>query len=183
LNSGKIAGQARNDEMVFRGVHQTNKPVNRHIGEITIIMGGTDAKNLTPEIADRLSALSYEKNIVSASSIHYPGYKTLSKLSAEQIAELFLRSDLVISAGGQTVNELIQMNTPAILIEAAQNQCYNINAAVKRGLVLTCKPNDIADTVAKMDYDTRRRLSENMKEYDFSYGTSNIIGQWLVVSG
>ena len=154
------------------------KVVNEKIKELTIIMGGTDAKNLLPEIAKRLSRIACNKNIISASQADFPGYNMLSRLSAEQMADIFLQSDLVISAGGQTVNELIQMNTPAILIEAAENQRNNINAAVNRGLAVTCKPGDIADAVAEMAHGTRKKLSEAMQKCDFSNGTANIVSQW-----
>ena len=154
---------------------QPGKAVNEKVNELTIIMGGTDTKNLLPEIADRLSVLVCKKNIISASSVSFQGYNMYSNLSAEEIAELFLQSDLVISAGGQTVNELIQMDTPAILIEAAKNQRININSAVKRGLAVTCMTDDIAGIVAEMDYGTREKLHTALRKYDFSNGVNNII--------
>ena len=154
---------------------QVQKTVNRNINELTITLGGTDANSLLLEISGNLSTLGCNKNIITGSQINLPGYNMLSRLQAEQMSEVFLRSDLVISAGGQTANELIQMNTPAILIEAADNQRNNIRAAVKKGLALTCKPEKILDTAAKMDYNTRAKLIAAMEKYDFSNGTKNIV--------
>lgn len=154
------------------------KVINETINELTVIMGGTDARNLLPEIVENISILSCKKNIIGASQVTFPGYNVLPRLSAGQLTEVFLRSDIVISAGGQTVNELIQMNTPAILIEAADNQRNNIRAAVKRGLAVTCMPGDILHAADKMDYDTRLRLKIAMKKYDFSNGVFNIIREF-----
>jgi len=144
---------------------QVVKTVNKEINELTVIMGGTDAKNMLPVITEKLSGFDCKKNIIGVST---------PRLSAEQMADLFLQSDLVISAGGQTVNELIQLNTPAILIEAARNQRNNIKAAVEKGLAVTCDIQSIADEVIKMDHDTRRQLVDNMGKYDFSNGVKNI---------
>jgi spore coat polysaccharide biosynthesis predicted glycosyltransferase SpsG len=161
----------------FRQSFSEPRAVNEKLSELTIIMGGTDAKSLVPIIAQKLSGINCKKNIVSATQTEYPGYNVRSGLSAQQMADIFMQSDLVVSAGGQTVNELIQTNTPAILIEAAENQRYNISAAVKRGLAVTCSPEDVADAVAKMEHSARSRLITAMQEYDFSRGTSNIASE------
>jgi len=154
---------------------KTVKAMNEKINEMTIMMGGTDAKNLLPEVAKKLGVFHCKKNLIGTSQLRLPGCNMLRGLSAQQMALVFLRSDIVISAGGQTVNELIQMNTPAILIETAGNQHHNINAAVKRGLSITCMPDDIVNGVEKMDYSMRIDLYRAMKRYDFSNGVLNIV--------
>lgn len=56
-------------------------------------------------------------------------------LSAKQIVTLMRDCDLAVSAGGQTLNELIRLSVPTVAINIANNQLRNIKNYASLGLV------------------------------------------------
>lgn len=101
--------------------------------ELTIILGGADTQNLSLVIANALAQAlpSISINVITGSA--YTHSKALDEFSSQSpfihhlhnvqnVAEVFLRSRLVISAGGSTQYELQALCTPALLLIVAENQ-------------------------------------------------------------
>ena len=130
---------------------------------ITITMGGTDLNNYTPKILKKIAAyypkntniyVIFSQNFTNLKEIKkYTTNKTyfLSNLSAIEIKKLFLNSDLVISACGQTIHELLFLQIPFIPIITANNQIKNKESLTKLGIEVYKKPEDIkfSNTVYK----------------------------------
>lgn len=160
------------------------KLISKEITSVTVTMGGTDVLNLTPAIVDavRHSLPSVFINAVTAnpSAVNESeNIKFFSNLNADEMIDVLIRSDIVISAGGQTCNELVQLNTPSILVRAAENQLNNINAMVKHGFSLELDRNNIKggikNLITALDYDMRYRMYSEMIKLDYSNGVGNII--------
>ncbi|MDB9891215.1 hypothetical protein OAD74_07565 [Alphaproteobacteria bacterium] len=58
------------------------------------------------------------------------GLHVHGRLDTKDLADLFVSTDLVISAGGQTLNELAYLGAPFLAIEAGKDQFWNIEAYV-----------------------------------------------------
>ncbi len=164
---------------------KTAIPPKETLETVCIIMGGTDIKNLAPQFA--ASLCDYKLNIITSSiSNSSEQLKKLSSdkinvfenLSAEQIAQVYVESDLVITAGGQTVNELLHLRKPFIMVKVAENQEGNIAFAVSNGLALLYD-QEMKTLVGSCDYALRKKLYDNMGKYDFSRGVEHIVSTFL----
>ena len=121
---------------VLRKPFTNNKQETRTsntLSQITVIMGGTDAKNLTPTIAKKINDVFPEilVNVITANTnnkekVIAHNIKYFHSLDANEIKTIFKNSDLVISAAGQTLFELAALNTPTIPIQVADNQSEDI---------------------------------------------------------
>lgn len=121
------------------------KPIHKKIRRILISFGGSDPKNQTNIIANYLLN-HYSKfifdiiigNSFGKSSIDLKKSKRIflhSSLSGEQMKNLMLRSDIAISAGGQTLFELARIGVPSIGVQVVDNQTDNITSLIKSGFL------------------------------------------------
>ncbi len=104
-----------------------------------------------------------------------------------QMVDCFLQSDVVISAGGQTCNELVQLKTPSVLLTVADNQSNNVKAMTEGGFALsllaTEVERDLVPTLQQMTYDVRYAMYKKMCPLDFSNGARQIIKDSIASSG
>ncbi|KAF5056949.1 hypothetical protein DSECCO2_361990 [anaerobic digester metagenome] len=113
------------------------KSISKEIKTLMITFGGEDSANMTPKILKFLQ-------------IHYPhlkkkviigkGFKNLLEIKkyvdkqtsliynadSSMIKSTMMNSDLAISAGGQTLNELACLGVPTIAFAVAHNQLNNV---------------------------------------------------------
>lgn len=115
-------------------VHSTDS-FFRELQSITVIMGGSDIRNLTMPIAQTIQQISPslrvnvvlgpgvrgEENVCQESRLN-----RYYSLNAEEIKSLFLDSDIVVSAGGQTLFELAALKIPTIPIQVIDNQSEDL---------------------------------------------------------
>ena len=124
----------------------SNKRIRKNVNNLMVTFGGDDANDLTPKILDflvekfpqcrksiiigcwfsnieRIAKVSDEKTIL----IHNP--------DAEELKNIMLKSDLAISAGGQTLYELARIGLPVIGIGTAENQLHNLFAWERAGFL------------------------------------------------
>jgi UDP-2,4-diacetamido-2,4,6-trideoxy-beta-L-altropyranose hydrolase len=122
------------------------KKIKEKIESIMVTFGGSDAKNMTPKILAFLND-KYQnliKNVIigkafqnideikkytdkNTNLIYYP--------DAEKMREIMLESDIAISAGGQTLNELASVGVPTIGVCIAENQLGNVKGWEKVGFL------------------------------------------------
>jgi spore coat polysaccharide biosynthesis predicted glycosyltransferase SpsG len=112
------------------------------IAHILVLMGGTDIYNLTPQ------ALLSAHRIYPQAEIHAIVPRNDQRTQWQQSSELpatfypsltanLLRgqmewADITISAGGQTIFELLRLGTPTIAIEVADNQHQQLTLLQQR---------------------------------------------------
>lgn len=103
------------------------------IKEVLITLGGTDIRNITVKIYKLVKQLlPYTKiNIVMGknnTNLNFVKDSLLKddnlyiNLNAQSMKEVMLKSDIVISASGQTTFELVRLGIPFIPIEIIENQ-------------------------------------------------------------
>ena len=119
-----------------------------NVYEATLTMGGADAANATPVLIEWLKELQFFSE-VKFNIVIGPAFinkkaileKTgnLANMIMQQnadMAELIKNSDMVISAAGQTVNELLAGGAPSLLIVTADNQALNAKTAAELGCAI-----------------------------------------------
>lgn len=153
----------------FQGVQK--KLINKQIKELLIILGGSDFRNITPQLVHVLKEYPFiNKSIVIGNgyvgeeellNIIDDSFRVFKNLNATEMKEIMIGSDLAITAAGQTIYELLCTGTPFIPIEIIDNQINNV-----RGLLI----NNLVDFVLKWDDEHLRtklvKEIEKLKSYE-----------------
>ena len=120
------------------------RTVNKEIKTILITLGGSDLRNLTPEILklliDEFPEI-FKKVIIGSSFKNIKEIENVADKSTELIyfplasrmKKEILASDIAITTGGQTVYELAALGIPTITIAVADNQLHNVKSFDKLG--------------------------------------------------
>jgi len=117
------------------------KRENRYIKNVLITFGAQDIRNLTAKVLSHLlkefPQFNYHvvvpNNYSSITESKNVFYHNL--LSAKEMLNLMLKSDLAITAAGQTINELARLGKPTIAVGVIENQLFNINNWVDIGFI------------------------------------------------
>lgn len=113
---------------------------------IVVTFGGSDLRNLTPLVLRHLNTHypSLKKYVVIGtcySNTHEieseaDGLTELIKSpDARTVLDIMLKSDIAISAGGQTLYELARVGVPTIAVAVADNQHFNISGWLEVGFI------------------------------------------------
>lgn len=165
------------------------------IEKVLITMGGTDTANVTPHIIDSLCSVYSEIDFAVVVSqdkldVYQVQYKNsnnikfYANLSAEEMRDLMLDSDLAISAAGQTIYELLATETPFIAVQTAENQSNNIDELKKIDFFREFTIDDV-DNLRTEIIEMFKRLPQNnkMRQKHFypteTNGEGNIINKLL----
>ncbi|GAA1341762.1 GNAT family N-acetyltransferase [Arthrobacter roseus] len=110
--------------------------------KVLVIMGGTDALNMTGEAVRLLLAtgISCTCHVVAESAVLEPQPEVARQIVIHEpgpnIPSLFPSMDLVISGAGTTVWELATLGVPMALLQVVENQADNYRYAVGAGFAL-----------------------------------------------
>ncbi|MEN6552615.1 MAG: UDP-2,4-diacetamido-2,4,6-trideoxy-beta-L-altropyranose hydrolase [Methanobacterium sp.] len=113
------------------------KSISKEIQTLMITFGGEDSANMTPKI---LKFLQIHYPFLKKKVIIGKGFKNVSEIEihtdnqtsliydvdSNQMKSVMMDSDLAISAGGQTLNELACLGVPTIAFAVAHNQLNNV---------------------------------------------------------
>ena len=110
-----------------------------------ITFGGSDLRNFTPKVIKILNKKypQFTKKIIIGT-----GFTNINSIeniidstcelvffpSEKQMKKIMMESDIAITAGGQTVYELITVSVPAISIAVAENQLESVKKIAQLGL-------------------------------------------------
>ncbi len=113
------------------------KIINDEVSSVMITFGGEDIRNLTPGLLQLLKDHfpTLKKNVIIGKG--YRNVKEIESIKDESIQlyygigagdmkDVMLKSDIAISAGGQTLYELARIGVPTIAVAVAENQIRNI---------------------------------------------------------
>lgn len=142
MNSGRYLVGA--DYIILRKPFTSvgRKKCNNHVKEVLITIGGFDVRGLTSLILCEL-ALKYKDikfnvivdnnatNTLGMSKERLDNVFEHKNLDAQSMKEVMMKSDLAVTAAGQTIYELIATKTPFIPIQVVDNQRYNIEGLKK----------------------------------------------------
>ncbi|WP_166805862.1 UDP-2,4-diacetamido-2,4,6-trideoxy-beta-L-altropyranose hydrolase [Jeotgalibacillus sp. R-1-5s-1] len=169
------------------------KIINKDVQKVLITLGGSDIRNLTPKIMDCLKVYPHiSKNVVIGS-----GFNNINEIKQkcdcktnlhynlidEDMKNFIDVSDIVITAAGQTVYELLSRRTPFIPIQVVDNQKYTTKGLIKFNLVnkiLNWEKVDFEKDLMNefnilMNYDERVALNKRYKTLIDTSGIKKIV--------
>lgn len=126
-----------------------NLKIRKNINTFFVTFGGDDIRGLTPKILNFLVknypeqrkiiiiGPAFTKNNIS-NIYSKKDYQThiIRNASAKDMRDNMYKSDIAISAGGQTLNELARIGLPTLTIQVAENQKLHIKNWEQRGFVI-----------------------------------------------
>lgn len=159
---------------------------NRKLKNILITIGGSDFRNLLPKLISicehqkgtNITVIDPESKVVP----HHQHLRVLPTQSAAQMVHEMKRADVVISACGQTLHELVAIQKPTIGICLDNDQVPNQSFYTKHGFLSeTIQWNDkiidnkIADQLIYFSLSAnRKRVSKMCKSLVGYNGAQNI---------
>ena len=155
------------------------KIISKKVKNALIAFGGMNNYDLANKIANLLKErFNIKIYIVSAN---------IDKLTAKEMLNLMLKSDICISGGGQTTYELARVGVPIIGICFAENQLGNLTSWEKVGILKNAgwfndkKLFQIIEKIFNdLSYELRLRMSKTGKEYFDGQGSKRTIKEILV---
>jgi UDP-2,4-diacetamido-2,4,6-trideoxy-beta-L-altropyranose hydrolase len=173
--------------------------IRKKITEVLVTLGGSDIRNLTPKIIKSLM-MKYPNVIVNViigqgfnnideiESLKNKNINLLFNLNGEQMREIMLKSDIAISAAGQTIYELIKTETPFIPIQIIDNQENNVKGLLKFELVNRVLYSDSVNLIDELlfelqflnRFESRLSLNKKMKGIIDGLGSKRIIDELFV---
>jgi len=103
------------------------KDIREDVGSVMVTFGGDDPQGMTPKVKGLLEG-SYpdlERHVISGRT-----------MKASEMKEEMARTDIAISAGGQTLYELVRSGVPTIAVCTADNQMPNIMGLERAGCIV-----------------------------------------------
>ena len=121
------------------------QPLKKDI-DILITLGGTDIRNLTPELIKILKEVNSNLNIAIVIGKAFDNKEDIEKLktnkiqlyynvSATKMRDLILKSKFVICGCGQSINEMLILKVNFLPILIADNQLRNYNFLLKNKII------------------------------------------------
>lgn len=170
------------------------EPQKTKVKEVLITLGGSDIHNLTPVILNKFSSRYPDiifnvvignafNNTVDIRKINSNNINFYENATAEEMKRVMLKSDITITAAGQTIYELMATQTPFIPIKVAENQSNNVAGLKEFNLVemvLDYKDELLSDKIViefekMMDFCNREELSCKYNKVIDGLGTKRII--------
>jgi len=149
--------------------------VRKDIKSIGITLGGSDFRKLIPVITEQVAKNKTYENILVfsgsdaykkelARTINHNNVEFLGYLDADTMVQKLLSCDVVVSAAGQTINELAFLGIPTIAIGIDHDQEFNLHGFHNNGFIseeLQWNQSDllkIMQTLLQSMKDTETRL-------------------------
>ncbi len=172
--------------------------IKQNLETILITFGGSDSISLTPEVLKILvdNFPEINKNVVIGS-----GFKNIEKIemykdkntdlifnvNAEKMASLMQNCDIAIASGGQTLYELAQIGTPAIVILLVENAKHDTVGWDKVGSIKNIGwynnnklyENLITTIEVLKSKSLRESMQRNAQEYISQNGAKVLVGAIL----
>jgi RimJ/RimL family protein N-acetyltransferase len=168
--------------------------ISNSVKEIIITLGGSDLHNLTPLILKRFSKKYTDiiinvvigpsfQNIEEIKKYNFENVIFHEDVTAEEMKNIMLKSDIAITAAGQTIYELMATKTPFIPIKVVENQSLNIEGLKKLNLIgveieynsLLLNEKIVKEFERMRKFDIRKELSNEYEKIIDGLGSKRII--------
>lgn len=150
-------------------VQAKRETINARVKEVLITLGGSDIHNLTPVILNKFSSRYPDiifnvvignafNNTVDIREINSNNINFYENATAEEMKRVMLKSDIAITAAGQTIYELMATQTPFIPIKIVDNQNNNVAGLKEFNLVEVILDYKDADFLEKIESEFKKLL-------------------------
>jgi len=180
--------------------NSSKKRIRKKVKRILLTLGGTDIRNLSPSILKFL-VKKYPKikkevfvtnnfnNLDLLNKIKDKNTKIHYLPSENKVKKIMEKTDIAISGGGQTLNELASLHVPTIAIVIIENQFNNIQEwynlkCIEFAAFWNDKNliNKIEEKLEKMmNFKKRKRIYECLKTKVNGNGVNRFINDLLIL--
>ncbi len=170
------------------------KEIPGEVRRVMVTFGGDDSRNLTPGVLEFLTGNypAVEKNIIIGRA--FENIDEIEKvkdsrtylhflLDGEGMKRVMEESDIAISSGGQTLNELARVGVPTVAVAVAENQLENVKAWERAGFIENAgfwTGRDLMEKLAAryrslLSYERREQASERGRQLVPGNGADRVI--------
>lgn len=113
------------------------------VTRVLCFFGGTDAGGLVPRLVRMLGAIDapFAATVITANDIPLPAGKAIEQSPpTDRLPDLMAAADLVVTAAGSSVWELLHLGVPSAVTYVADNQWIGYDALVSAGLAAGLGP-------------------------------------------
>ncbi len=147
----------------------TPRPLRPSVQTILILLGGMDPLNLMPRLIQQLDTLAGDFQITVVIGPFFENRSEVEQAAKRAMhcvewvfnpsdtRELILGADAAISAGGQTIHELLVCGCPTLALAIAENQVPNVGAWAERDAVLR-----VTGAQEKISFDEVRQAMQKL---------------------
>lgn len=169
------------------------KLLRKDINRVLVVMGGTDVRNITPFIIDRICnenqdiifdivlgslQFKFEKIDMNLENVNFH-----INISENKMSQIMINSDMAITAAGQTIYELMATKTPFVAVQVIDNQANNIlsiSEHLSPEIVLKYDDYSFAQKLQKTfedlkSFEFRKKLVEKMDNVIDGLGRKRVI--------
>lgn len=169
--------------------------LKQRVQNILLLLGGSDALNLMPRLIQELDPLKGDFQITAVMGPFFENRNEVEHAAANaqrrvelavnptEQRKLILNADLAISAGGQTIHELLVCGCPTLALAIAENQVPNVHGWAERGAVravagtgrdisfedISCQTQDLLES-----YEMRSSLRANGRRWIDGLGARRV---------
>ncbi|WP_027187359.1 UDP-2,4-diacetamido-2,4,6-trideoxy-beta-L-altropyranose hydrolase [Desulfovibrio cuneatus] len=164
------------------------RPVPEKATEVLLTLGGGDFSHILPQLAPAFSSpelagctlrviagVMQEKAIRTA--LHQCPANIVVLPRVENMPQLFLQTDVCITAGGSTCWELCCLGVPFLTVQVAENQALVVQNLEQKKVALTLCEKNLTDLIVSQHKQIVQRKN-NQSTVD-GKGASRVLGQMI----
>ena len=166
--------------------------LNKNVKNITLTIGGSDYKNIFQRLINSINNERYNLNVIAASEskkreldciyVNESSVKIIGFLNEKELLKMYLGSDIVVSACGQTAFELACLGIPSVCFCVDKDQENNMEVLYNLDIIgrkINIKEygfeKKIADEIENLkSYNMRKRISDKGKKKIKGIGADKI---------
>lgn len=173
-------------------LQETNYKINEFVSKVFVTFGGTDPFSNSLEVLEKIqenSSIQYVFALGSGTTEELKG-KLLEAagdkdcitvkigLTASEMKEELEAADIIISASGQTVSEVIRLMKPAFFVKVIENQQLNYNFLKNTGTGIPVNSVSEIEINELSSLENRMKLINQMESYSSKMrGTVTILAE------
>ncbi|MFV0379758.1 MAG: hypothetical protein ACK5KQ_02890 [Anaerorhabdus sp.] len=147
---------------------------------VLIMFGGSDVLNITSLVANYCKKFGYNIRVVEGektnSNLSDPEIKMYKNLGPEELSSLMQEATVIISSAGQTLNEIVKVQKPAVIISVIDNQIPNKNYYIENNYMLEFTKDNLEQIDYVFDPIIQEELKNKLKEiYTKETGSTKIL--------
>ncbi|KUO42684.1 MAG: hypothetical protein APU95_04445 [Hadesarchaea archaeon YNP_N21] len=166
----------------FEKMNRVQRKARKNARSVLVTLGGADPENLTIKVVKALSKIDRKLDVTVVLGPAYTHQEELQKLlkklktpkskfriksNVKNMAKLMMKTDIAITAGGETIYELAAVGTPSINISQVEHQSINAQELERAGTVINLglgrkvSEEQISSTVLRLldDKNLRQKMS------------------------
>jgi len=136
---------------IFEKMNKVRRKIRKNARAVLVTLGGADPENLTVKVVKALSRMDKKLDVTVVLGPAYTHHGELRQLlgkvkslkskfriksDVKNMAKLMMKTDMAITAGGETIYELAATGTPAINMSQVEHQSINAKELERKGTVI-----------------------------------------------